>query len=113
RGSAATVETDLLDSLGPASRAQKISFVILGLVCLWGLVAFVHQLRIGLAATAMTNYFSWGLYIVNFVFFIGISHAGTLVSGILRVTGAEWRRPITRMAEAITVFALPIASPMI
>ena len=62
----------------------------------------------GLAATAMSDYFSWGIYIINFVFFIGISHAGTLVSAILRVTGAEWRRPITRMAEGITVFALMI-----
>ena len=61
----------------------------------------------------MTNYFSWGVYIINFVFFIGISHAGTLVSAILRVTGAEWRRPITRMAEGITVFALVIGGPMI
>jgi molybdopterin-containing oxidoreductase family membrane subunit len=42
----------------------------------------------------------------NFVFFIGISHAGTLISAILRVVGAEWRRPITRCAEVITVFAL-------
>ena len=57
------------------------------------MVAYGYQFRHGLAATAMTNYFSWGVYIVNFVFFIGISHAGTLVSAILRVTGAEWRRP--------------------
>jgi molybdopterin-containing oxidoreductase family membrane subunit len=61
----------------------------------------------------MSNYFSWGIYIINFVFFIGISHAGTLVSAILRVTGAEWRRPITRMAEAITLFALLIGGPMV
>ena len=44
----------------------------------------------------------WGFYIVNFVFWIGISHAGTLISAILRVTNAEWRRPVTRCAEAIT-----------
>jgi Ni/Fe-hydrogenase subunit HybB-like protein len=46
----------------------------------------------------------------NFVFFIGISHAGTLISAILRVTDAGWRRPITRMAEAITVIALLIGA---
>jgi molybdopterin-containing oxidoreductase family membrane subunit len=50
----------------------------------------------------------WGFYITNFVFWIGISHAGTLISAILRVTGAEWRRSVTRCAEAITVFALLI-----
>ena len=50
----------------------------------------------------------WGFYITNLVFWIGISHAGTLISAILRVTSAEWRRPVTRSAEAITVFALSI-----
>ena len=110
---ATTAERDLLAALGPATRTQKVWFIVLAAVCAWGLVAYIHQLRIGLAATAMTNYFSWGVYIINFVFFIGISHAGTLVSAILRVTGAEWRRPITRMAEGITVFALLIGGPMV
>ena len=50
----------------------------------------------------------WGFYITNFVFWIGISHAGTLISAILRVTQAEWRRPVTRCSEAITTFALMI-----
>ena len=50
----------------------------------------------------------WGFYIVNFVFWIGISHAGTLISAILRLTDAAWRKPVTRAAEAITVFALMI-----
>ena len=49
---------------------------------------------------------SWTLYLVNFVFFIGISHAGTLISAILRITHAGWRTPITRAAEMVTVFAL-------
>jgi Ni/Fe-hydrogenase subunit HybB-like protein len=48
----------------------------------------------------------WGLYITNFVFFIGISHAGTLISAILRLCNAEWRRAITRSAEVITVLVL-------
>jgi molybdopterin-containing oxidoreductase family membrane subunit len=52
----------------------------------------------------------WGFYITNFVFWIGISHAGTLISAILRLVNATWRRPITRCAEAITVFALLIGS---
>lgn len=106
-------EADLIATLGPMGRRQKLWLGCFAAVCAWGLIAFIHQLRIGLAATAMNNYFSWGVYIINFVFFIGISHAGTLVSAILRVTGAEWRRPITRMAEGITVFALMIGAPMI
>src|SRR6266704_1632735 len=113
QNTSAIVESHLIAALGSATPPQNLWFLVLGLICLWGLVAYIYQLRFGLAATAMTNYFSWGLYIINFVFFIGISHAGTLVSAILRVTGAEWRRPITRMAEGITVFALLIGAPMV
>ncbi len=79
----------------------------------WAAYAYYIQLRDGLIVTGLRNYVFWGIYMTNFVFFIGISHAGTLISAILRVTHAEWRRPITRMAEAITVFALMIGGPMI
>ena len=82
-------------------------------VVAWGLVAYVTQLRSGLGVTGMGSYYSWGIYIIDFVFFIGVSHAGTLISAILRVSGAEWRRPITRMAEVITGVALMIGAPMV
>lgn len=67
-----------------------------------------RQLIEGLGVTGMNQPVTWGFYIVNFVFFIGISHAGTLISAILRLSQAEWRRPITRMAEVITVVVLAI-----
>jgi molybdopterin-containing oxidoreductase family membrane subunit len=88
-----------------------VGFLIV--VLLWGLYAYIQQLRNGLIVTGMRDQISWGLYITNFVFFIGISHAGTLISAILRVTDTAWRTPITRMAEAITVFALCIGGPMV
>jgi molybdopterin-containing oxidoreductase family membrane subunit len=100
----------------PLVRSGKAYYAFLTLlvaVLLFGGYAYYVQLRDGLAVTGLRNYISWGMYITNFVFFIGISHAGTLISAILRVTGAEWRRPITRMAEAITVFALMVGAPMI
>ena len=50
------------------------------------------------------------MYLTNFVFWIGISHAGTLISAILRLVNAGWRRPVTRCAEVITVFALMIGA---
>jgi molybdopterin-containing oxidoreductase family membrane subunit len=75
-----------------------------------GAYGYVTQLQGGLAVTGLNDRVSWGLYISNFVFFIGISHAGTLISAILRVTKAEWRRPIVRMAESITVIAIVIAA---
>ncbi|MBI2818487.1 MAG: polysulfide reductase NrfD [Acidobacteria bacterium] len=70
------------------------------------LVAYITQLRDGLGVTGLTVPVYWGIYITNFVFFIGISHAGTLISAILRIVHAEWRRSITRAAEVITVMVL-------
>jgi molybdopterin-containing oxidoreductase family membrane subunit len=72
----------------------------------WGVYAYSVQLREGLVVTGMRDRISWGLYIATFVFFIGISHAGTLISAILRVSHARWRTPVTRMAEFVTVVAL-------
>jgi len=83
------------------------------IIILAAVAAYIYQLTRGLQVTGMRNYISWGVYMTNFVFFIGISHAGTLISAILRVTNAPWRRPITRMAEAITLFALMIGAPMV
>jgi len=79
---------------------------VLGLIFLWGAVMLVRQWVLGLGVTGLSRPIYWGVYLANFVFFIGISHAGTLISAILRVTQAECRRPITRIAEAITFFAL-------
>ena len=76
----------------------------------WGLYAFSLQLRDGLVRTAMRDRPSWGLYISTFVFFIGISHAGTLISAILRVSHASWRAPVTRMAEIITAVSLIVGA---
>ena len=78
----------------------------IGLVFLWGAASLARQWWLGLGVTGLNRPVYWGIYLTNFVFFIGISHAGTLISAILRVTQAEWRRPITRIAEAITFFAL-------
>jgi Ni/Fe-hydrogenase subunit HybB-like protein len=86
---------------------------IFGVVALWGLYGYVTQLREGLVVTGMRDQISWGLYIANFVFFTGISYGGTLISAILRVTDSGWRHPITRLSEAITVFALCIGGPMV
>jgi molybdopterin-containing oxidoreductase family membrane subunit len=86
---------------------------ILSLVILWGGVAYAVQLHGGLGVTGLHQPVSWGFYVTNFVFFIGISHAGTLISAILRLSRAEWRRPITRMAEVITVMVLFIGAGQI
>lgn len=89
-----------------------LTTAVLGALIAFGAYAYFVQLRDGLAVTGMRDTVSWGLYITNFVFFIGISHVGALLSSILRLTGATWRHPITRMAEAITFAALLMGAIM-
>jgi Ni/Fe-hydrogenase subunit HybB-like protein len=79
---------------------------ILAAVTLWGAAAYALQVRTGLGVTGLNTPEYWGIYIICFVFFIGISHAGTLISAILRICHAEWRRAITRSAEFITVLVI-------
>ncbi|HLE36234.1 MAG TPA: NrfD/PsrC family molybdoenzyme membrane anchor subunit [Candidatus Acidoferrales bacterium] len=90
--------------------ATRSSFYYLALALLgatsFAFFAWVWQLRQGLGVTGLNVPVYWGVYITNFVFFIGISHAGTLISAILRLCDAEWRRSITRAAEVITVLVL-------
>src|SRR3990170_6077102 len=102
------LEKTVLAPLTKTGPVYRIVMVLLFGIVAWGAYAFSVQLRQGLVVTAMRDYISWGLYIATFVFFIGISHAGTLISAILRVTHAGWRTPVTRMAEFITVVALSV-----
>ena len=113
RRGATDIERDMLATLEPMGRAGRAWIASLLAVSTMALAAWIYQLAVGLRATDMRNLVSWGTYMTNFVFFIGISHAGTLISAILRVTDAGWRRPITRMAEAITVIALLVGASMV
>jgi Ni/Fe-hydrogenase subunit HybB-like protein len=106
-------EAKLMRSMSMSGRTFVTWVALLGAVIVWGMFAYSRQFRHGLIETGMRDQISWGLYISNFVFFIGISHAGTLISAILRVTDTDWRRPITRMAEGITVVALCIGGSMV
>ena len=95
--------------LMPLVRTTRVFWLWAGLmvaITLWGAFAYFYQLRHGLGATGLNTPEYWGIYIICFVFFIGISHAGTLISAILRVANAEWRRSITRSAEFITVLVI-------
>jgi Ni/Fe-hydrogenase subunit HybB-like protein len=102
------VRSDLWRTLSGASRSYIVVLLLLSAVVLWGLICWGYQLHRGIGVAGIRRPVFWGFYLVNFVFWIGISHAGTLISAILRLTEAGWRKPITRAAEAITVFALMI-----
>lgn len=101
-------DEELFRPIYQTGRGYYITVAILLAIIVWAFYMFFSQVRHGLGVTGMNQPVIWGFYIVNFVFFIGISHAGTLISAILRLSKAEWRRPITRMAEVITVIVLGI-----
>ncbi len=77
-------------------------------VIILGFFAFLAQVINGHEVTGMRDNVVWGVYIVNFIFFMGISYAGALISGTLHLFKTAWRKPIIRMAEFITIIALLI-----
>ena len=102
------VRDDLWRPLSGVSKSYVVTLSVLSAIALWGLVAWSYQIYKGIGVAGIRRPVFWGFYLVDFVFWIGISHAGTLISAILRLTDADWRKPVTRAAEAITVFALMI-----
>lgn len=70
----------------------------------WG-----YQLVTGVGVAGMNRPIIWGMYLSNFIFWIGLSHSGTLLSAVLHITHSNWRRAIYRSAEAMTFFSLVVA----
>jgi molybdopterin-containing oxidoreductase family membrane subunit len=99
-------DATLFEHIWKTGKGFYITVSILGALVLLGLYAYITQYRNGLTVTGLSRQIFWGVYITNFVFFIGISHAGTFISAVLRVLKAEWRRPISRLSELTTVFIL-------
>jgi len=85
-------------------------WVIFGILTVLVAVCFVYYwyylIAEGLGVAGVMRPAYWGIFLVNTVFWIGISHAGTFISAILRVMKAEFRRPFTRAAELMTTFGL-------
>ncbi len=86
-----------------------ILVAILSAIVVWGLYAWGYMIYWGMGTAGINRPVYWGLFITTFVFWVGISHAGTMISAVLRLLRADWRRPITRGAEAMTAFALMMA----
>jgi len=99
----------LIDPLFQAGPRFWLAVAALTAILGWGGLMYVRQVSEGLAVTGMNRPVYWGIYIVNFIFLIGVSMAGTVITAVLYLTGVNWRRPITRIAEATTVFGLMIA----
>lgn len=73
-----------------------------------GVYALGHQIQTGLGVAGYEHPILWSVYITNFVFWIGITHSGTLISAVLFLLRARWRVGVARAAEAMTVFAIMV-----
>jgi Ni/Fe-hydrogenase subunit HybB-like protein len=104
------INEDLLRPLHGASARYLTALAFFAGIIIAALCAFGWQVNQGIGVAGIRRPVFWGFYITNFVFWIGLSHAGTLISAILRLANATWRRPVTRCAEVITVFALSIGA---
>ena len=71
-----------------------------------GILSFAIQIDVGIGYSGISHPIAWGFYITNCVFWIGIGHAGTLISAVFYLNRAPWRTAIYRSAEAMTVFAV-------
>jgi molybdopterin-containing oxidoreductase family membrane subunit len=107
--SAGQLNDEMLSSMRPPTFRWYVLAFFLGAVVAWGLAAFTYQVMTGMSVTGKNRPVMWGFYITGFVFWVGLSHSGTMVSAILRLSRANWRRPILRAAEAMTVFSISVA----
>jgi len=99
----------ILGSLLPPGKPYYLAL----LACFSGMVigasCWVYQIYFGLGVAGVNHPVMWGTYLINFVFWIEIGHAGSLTSALLYLSGAKWRNPVGRSAETMTVFAVAIA----
>jgi len=102
-----------LRPFGKPSRLWWLAIIALSSVVLSGVAAWVVQLRGGMAVAGYSDQAFWAIYIANVVTFIGVSYGGAVVSAILRLTGATWRAPLTRLAEGTAVVTVLIGAAFI
>ncbi len=86
-----------------------LTFLLAFSMLLLGVVAVTYQLILGIGTWGLNRSVGWAFDITNFVFWIGIGHAGTLISAILFLFRQKWRTSVNRSAEAMTLFAVMCA----
>jgi Ni/Fe-hydrogenase subunit HybB-like protein len=100
------LDEDILATLGKPGRVYfGLLLTCFGLMC-FGAVSLVHLVTTGIGVFGLNQPVSWGVDITDFVFWVGIGHAGTLISAVLFLLRVPWRTAIFRTAEAATIFAV-------
>ena len=105
----ADVNRDVIRTVGMPGNTYFAWMCLVGLTLGAGVVAWSWQIWSGMGAAGKRTPQMWAMYITTFVFWIGIGHAGTLISAVLYLFRAKWRTSIYRGAEAMTVFAVMTA----
>lgn len=103
------IDQTVLDTLRPASLRYWAVIVLMFFGILLGAGCWAYQIGVGIGVGGQSIPVAWGTYLINFVFWVGIAHSGTLISAILHLFRAGWRNPIARAAETMTVFAVCVA----
>ncbi len=101
--------TDAVCAVAEAPRAPRAWYIALGIsLALLGVLGamVLYLVFTGVGVWGLNNPNGWGFDITNFVFWVGIGHAGTLISAILFLFRQRWRTSINRFAEAMTIFAV-------
>ena len=93
----------------PATTAWWVAFLVSSMALLLGVALVAYTIKVGIGVWGLNRTVGWGFDITNFVFWIGIGHAGTLISAILLLLRQQWRTSIARAAEAMTIFAVMCA----
>lgn len=94
---------------GPAPRQWKIATTIAAIVALYGIGCIMYLVAAGIGTWGLNKTVGWAWDITNFVWWVGIGHAGTLISAILLLFRQGWRTGVNRAAEAMTIFAVMCA----
>jgi molybdopterin-containing oxidoreductase family membrane subunit len=102
----AEIDNTVLETLQPGGRYYWSLVALLFCGIGLGALCWVYQIFVGIGAGGQNTPVHWGTYLINFVFWVGIAHSGTLISAILYLLRAGWRNPIARAAETMTVFAI-------
>ena len=105
----ARVSRDIIGALWEPDLRYRMMMAVLLAVLGWAAFAWIYQIKVGMGVAGITHPVMWGVYITNFVFWVGIAHSGTLISAILYLMRSGWRTTINRTAEAMTIFAVTCA----
>jgi len=95
---------------GKANKYWWILFSLSLVLFLWGVVSMAYTIGTGIGAWGLNKTVNWAWDITNFVWWIGIGHAGTLISAVLLLFRQKWRMSINRSAEAMTIFGVAQAA---